>query len=274
MLSGNSAQGALSSVRRHSWQIIAGVATLAIGLGLAAGITALIVHTAPGPASTKTEMTAALPTLPNMAPESSAPANPSPLPSIFAPPQPQPTQDAIPERHEAPPLVQTLTPRPQPQPAPQIPLPPRREPSPPSRPAEFALPSVSPSGPVDQMTAVYVLTKHMVIMPDGAQLEAHSGLGDLLDDPHHVNEKDRGATPPHLYELTLREGSFHGVQALRLNPIGGGEMFGRDGILAHPYMLGPNGDSNGCVSFKNYDAFLQAFQNGRVKRIAVVASVN
>jgi Protein of unknown function (DUF2778) len=51
-------------------------------------------------------------------------------------------------------------------------------------------------------------------------------------------------------------------------------MFGRAGILAHPYMLGPNGDSNGCVSFKDYDAFLQAFQSGKVRRLAVVASLN
>jgi len=111
-------------------------------------------------------------------------------------------------------------------------------------------------------------------MPDGTKLEAHSGLGDRLDDPDHVDERDRGATPPHLYELIAREELFHGVQALRLNPVGGGGIFGRDGLLAHPYMLGPNGDSNGCVSFKNYDAFLQAFQNGAVKRLVVVASRN
>ena len=47
-------------------------------------------------------------------------------------------------------------------------------------------------------------------------------------------------------------------------------MFGRVGLLAHTYMLGPRGDSNGCVSFKNYDAVLQAYQNGQVKRLAVV----
>ena len=67
------------------------------------------------------------------------------------------------------------------------------------------------------------------------------------------------------------ESLFHGVQALRLNPIGGGFSFDRVGLLAHPYMLGPNGDSNGCVSFKDYDAFLRAFQSGEVKRLAVVA---
>lgn len=124
----------------------------------------------------------------------------------------------------------------------------------------------------DRYTAIYDLSAHTVYLPDGARLEAHSGLGDKLDDPRFVNEQDRGATPPHLYDLTMREQLFHGVQALRLNPVGGsGEIFGREGLLAHTYMLGPNGDSNGCVSFKDYDAFLQAFQNGRVKRLAVVA---
>jgi Protein of unknown function (DUF2778) len=125
----------------------------------------------------------------------------------------------------------------------------------------------------DRLTAVYDLGAHTVYLPNGARLEAHSGLGDRLDNPQHVNEINRGATPPHLYQLTLREALFHGVQALRLNPVGGG-VFGRVGLLAHSYMLGPNGDSNGCVSFKDYDAFLQAYQTGQVKRLAVVASLN
>jgi hypothetical protein len=51
-------------------------------------------------------------------------------------------------------------------------------------------------------------------------------------------------------------------------------VYGRDGLLAHTYMLGPRGDSNGCVSFRNYDAFLQAFLRGDVKRLAVVAKLN
>jgi len=50
-------------------------------------------------------------------------------------------------------------------------------------------------------------------------------------------------------------------------------IFGRTGLLAHTYMLGPNGDSNGCVSFKDYNAFLQAYRNGEVKRLAVVTRV-
>ena len=123
----------------------------------------------------------------------------------------------------------------------------------------------------DRYTAVYDLTAHTVYLPNGTRLEAHSGYGDRLDDPRHVSERNRGATPPNVYELEPREAIFHGVQALRLKPVGGGDVFGRAGLLAHSYMLGPNGDSNGCVSFKNYDAFLQAYQTGQVKRLAVVA---
>jgi hypothetical protein len=145
------------------------------------------------------------------------------------------------------------------------------EAAPPPRPLEFE-PPVKPATGYDRWTAVYDISAHSVYLPDGTRLEAHSGLGDRLDDPRYVDERDRGATPPHLYELTLRESLFHGVQALRLNPRGGGGFsFNRVGLLAHPYMLGPNGDSNGCVSFKDYDAFLRAFQSGEVKRLAGVA---
>jgi hypothetical protein len=108
-------------------------------------------------------------------------------------------------------------------------------------------------------------------MPDGTQLEAHSGLGSWLDDPNHADEKMRGVTPPNVYNLGLREELFHGVRALRLTPQDEGKMFGRAGLLAHSFLLGPNGDSNGCVSIRNYDAFLQAYLNHEVKRLVVVA---
>jgi hypothetical protein len=134
-----------------------------------------------------------------------------------------------------------------------------------------APPPFKPGSAYDQWTAVYDISAHTVYLPDGTRLEAHSGLGDRIDDPRYVNERDHGATPPGVYHLTLRESLFHGVQALRLNPLGGWFTFNRVGLLAHPYMLGPNGDSNGCVSFKTYDAFLRAFESGEVKRLAVVA---
>jgi hypothetical protein len=148
------------------------------------------------------------------------------------------------------------------------------ESAPPPRPLVLSPPPFKPGTAYDQWTAVYDISAHTVYLPSGTHLEAHSGLGDRIDDPRFVNERDRGATPPGVYQLTMRESLFHGVQALRLNPIGGGFTFNRVGLLTHPYMLGPNGDSNGCVSFKTYDAFLHAFQTGEVKRLAVVAQWN
>ena len=73
----------------------------------------------------------------------------------------------------------------------------------------------------------------------------------------------------------MRESLFHGVEAIRLNPVGGAEaIHGRTGLLAHTYLLGPNGDSNGCVSFKDYEAFLSAFKRQQIKRLAVVAKLD
>jgi hypothetical protein len=64
------------------------------------------------------------------------------------------------------------------------------------------------------------------------------------------------------------------VRALRMIPEDETKTFGRSGLLAHTYMLGPNGDSNGCVSFKNYDAFLQAYLSHEIKRLAVVTRLD
>ena len=134
--------------------------------------------------------------------------------------------------------------------------------------------TVANSPMYDRHTAVYDITARTVYLPDGTKLEAHSGLGPKLDDPRFVHVRMHGATPPHVYDLTPRESLFHGVAAIRLNPVGGeSAIHGRTGLLAHTYMLGPNGDSNGCVSFKDYNAFLKAFRNGDVKRLAVVARV-
>jgi hypothetical protein len=131
----------------------------------------------------------------------------------------------------------------------------------------------APASGYDRNTAVYDISARVVYLPDGTKLEAHSGLGDALDNPRYVSQRAVGPTPPHLYQLALREGSFHGVQALRLNPIGEGGLYGRAGLLAHPFMLGPNGDSNGCVSVKDYNAFLRAYQNGQINKLVVVAKL-
>jgi hypothetical protein len=123
-------------------------------------------------------------------------------------------------------------------------------------------------------TAVYDIAAHTVYLPNGEKLEAHSGIGDKLDNPRYANVRMRGPTPPNVYDLALREKSFHGVRAIRLNPVDDDKMFGRDGMLAHSYMLGSNGQSNGCVSFKDYSKFLHAYLKGEVERLVVVARLD
>ncbi|MGH6641657.1 MAG: tlde1 domain-containing protein [Bradyrhizobium sp.] len=128
--------------------------------------------------------------------------------------------------------------------------------------------------PYDKQTAVYDIAAKMVYLPDGSKLEAHSGLGSKMDDVRYAHVRMQGVTPPHIYDLKPREALFHGVPALRLTPIGGEDkIFGRDGLLAHTYMLGNRGDSNGCVSFKDYYAFLNAYRNQGIRRLAVLAKV-
>jgi hypothetical protein len=127
------------------------------------------------------------------------------------------------------------------------------------------------SSPVDDgRTAIYDIAANTVYLPGGRRLEAHSGLGEFMDNPRHVHVRMRGSTPPNVYNLAFRERPFHGVRAIRLKPVDDSRMYGRGGILAHTYMLGPNGQSNGCVSFRNYSEFLNAFQKGEVTRLAVV----
>ena len=126
---------------------------------------------------------------------------------------------------------------------------------------------------LDGQTAVYDISARAVYLPSGTKLEAHSGLGSLMDNPAFVDKRMVGATPPNVYDLKPREKLFHGVEALRMTPVGENEMHGRNGLLVHSYLLGPNGDSNGCVSIKDYDRFLAAYKNGEVKRLVVVPNL-
>ena len=122
--------------------------------------------------------------------------------------------------------------------------------------------------------AIYDISARRLYLPNGDQLEAHSGLGEMMDDIRFPHVRMRGVTPPHVYNLTERERPFHGVRAIRPSPVGGaGAVFGRNGLLAHSFMLGGRGDSNGCVSIREYDRFLQAFLRGEIKQLKVVANL-
>ncbi|MBL8582169.1 MAG: DUF2778 domain-containing protein [Rhizobiaceae bacterium] len=121
--------------------------------------------------------------------------------------------------------------------------------------------------------AVYDISAAKVYMPDGSVLEAHSGIGKMADDPRYVSVKMNGPTPPHTYNLKMRETRFHGVEAIRMLPIDGKNKHGRDGFLTHSYLLrGGRAESHGCVAFKDYEKFLRAFKQGKVKQIVVVPS--
>jgi hypothetical protein len=122
-------------------------------------------------------------------------------------------------------------------------------------------------------TAVYDISAKAVYLPSGVALEAHSGMGNLMDDPDHVDQRMVGATPPATYDLKPREKLFHGVRALRMTPTDGTSALGRVGLLTHSFMLGPRGDSNGCVSIKFYDRFLKSYDDGEFNRIVVVPSL-
>jgi hypothetical protein len=43
----------------------------------------------------------------------------------------------------------------------------------------------------DSHTAIYDIAARTVYLPNGRRLEAHSGLGDLMDDPRYINVKAR-----------------------------------------------------------------------------------
>jgi hypothetical protein len=121
--------------------------------------------------------------------------------------------------------------------------------------------------------AVYDISAAKVYMPDGSVLEAHSGIGKMADNPRYAHVKMNGPTPPHTYNLKMREKRFHGVEAIRMLPVDGRNKHGRDGFLTHSYLLrGGRAESHGCVAFKNYDRFLTAFKQGKIKQLVVVPS--
>ena len=207
---------------------------------------------------------------PRAVPHVAAPPVATALPQPVSP-QPQKHAEAVPLPlarpfilqpvvAEKPPAVAVARAVPAPEPEPKVAaLPPA--PAPKNNPAAAG---------IDKHTAVYDIEAHTVYLPNGRRLEAHSGLGHMMDDPDFIRAKMRGPTPPNVYALTLRQQLFHGVRAIRLTPVDERKMYGRDGMLAHTYMLGPNGQSNGCVSFRNYNTFLQAYLDGQVDRMVVV----
>lgn len=134
--------------------------------------------------------------------------------------------------------------------------------------------AASPIPSLSNGTAIYDISAATVYLPNGERLEAHSGLGYMVDDPRYVDRRNIGPTPPNTYNLVGLNDLFYGVEALRLVPVEGSKMYGRDGFLTHTYLLrGHPAQSNGCVAFKDYARFLAAYKRGYVKRLVVVPSL-
>lgn len=148
-------------------------------------------------------------------------------------------------------------------------------------PDEPASPPAAAEAPKDELRyptredkfAVYDIRAKKLYLPSGKKLEAHSGYGAKMDNIRYVHVRMEGVTPPNRYSLKMREALFHGTEAVRMTPVGDGKMYGRNGFLLHPYLLGPRGDSNGCVSLADYDTFLAAFKRGEVQELVVVESM-
>ncbi|MCK7612210.1 DUF2778 domain-containing protein [Roseibium sediminicola] len=121
--------------------------------------------------------------------------------------------------------------------------------------------------------AVYDISAATVHMPDGTKLEAHSGIGHRMDNPKYAHVRMAGPTPPNIYRLRMRESLFHGVEAIRMLPTDRAAMKGRDGMLTHTRLLRRSIGSHGCVAFKDYNKFLNAFKRGKVKTMIVVPSI-
>ncbi len=122
--------------------------------------------------------------------------------------------------------------------------------------------------------AYYDISAGVVHMPNGEKLEAHSGIGEMRDNPKYTHVTMRGPTPPGTYKLSMRESLFHGVAAIRLTPTNGIAPKGRVGLLAHSYLLRRRGDSHGCVAFADYKRFLRAFQSGQVDTMIIVPKMS
>ena len=145
----------------------------------------------------------------------------------------------------------------------------------PDKPAVGAFKNLFNTPKAGKGVAVYDISSATVHMPDGSKLRAHSGIGKMADNPRYVNVKMNGPTPPNTYRLSMREKRFHGVEAIRMTPVGEQTMHGRNGILAHSFLLrGGRPESHGCVAFADYPKFLKAFKQGKITHMIVVPSMS
>ena len=118
--------------------------------------------------------------------------------------------------------------------------------------------------------AIYDVSNATVYLPDGTRLRAHSGIGNMRDNPRYEHVTMRGPTPAGIYRLSMREKRFYGVEAIRMTSIDGSNPKNRTGLLTHTNLLRGQIGSHGCVAFQNYQPFLRAFKRGQITTLVVV----
>nr|WP_316654828.1 DUF2778 domain-containing protein [uncultured Gellertiella sp.] len=118
--------------------------------------------------------------------------------------------------------------------------------------------------------AIYDVSNATVYLPDGTKLRAHSGIGNMRDNPRYENVAMRGPTPAGTYRLSMREKRFYGVEAIRMTSIDGRDPKNRTGLLTHTNLLRGRIGSHGCVAFQDYQPFLRAFKRGQISTLVVV----
>lgn len=118
--------------------------------------------------------------------------------------------------------------------------------------------------------AIYDVSNATVYLPDGTKLRAHSGIGNMRDNPRYEHVKMRGPTPAGIYRLSMREKRFYGVEAIRMTSVDGRDPKNRTGLLTHTNLLRNQTGSHGCIAFQNYQPFLRAFKRGHITMIVVV----
>ena len=127
----------------------------------------------------------------------------------------------------------------------------------------------APASGYDRYTAVYDISARVVYLPDGTSSKPIRAWGT----PSTIRATKRARSRPDAAP-SLPVGAPRRLVPRRSGPAPQPDRGRRSlrpaGLLAHPFMLGPNGDSNGCVSFRDYEAFLKAYENGQINKLAVV----
>ena len=127
----------------------------------------------------------------------------------------------------------------------------------------------------NRRTAIYDISAHTVYLPNGATAGGAFGSRRRDRTIRASCMKECAGRRHQMFTSLLRANSFFmGFKRCVSNPSARAIFSDAPDFWRILICSCANGASNGCVSFKNYDAFLQAYQNGEIKHLAVVAHLD